>query len=117
MAKRKYGRIVIGSSIGVRFGGGFDSFAYSLSKHAAEFIPSEARTWASDGVLTNVIRIGVTDTPANSAFPGRDLEERVSRIPAGRAANVDEISDFLFWYGSSVNTFVTGQVIAISGGE
>lgn len=117
MSTRGYGRIVIGSSIGVRFGGGIDSFAYALSKHASEFIPREAQLWAKNDVLTNVVRIGVTNTPAHSAFPGRNLEERVRQIPAGRSASVDEIADFLFWYGSASNTFVTGQVVAISGGE
>ena len=34
MKSRKYGRIVNGSSIGVKFGGGENNFPYSLSKHA-----------------------------------------------------------------------------------
>jgi 3-oxoacyl-[acyl-carrier protein] reductase len=117
MASRGWGRIVIGSSIGVRFGGGEDSFAYALSRHSAEFLPRATRKWAADNVLTNVIRIGVTDTDAHSAFPGRRIEERVALIPARRAAHADEIADYLFWHGSEQNTFVTGQVLAISGGE
>ena len=117
MKELGYGRIVTGSSIGVRFGGGTDSFAYALSRHTAEFIPQEARMWARHGVLTNVIRIGVTDTAAHSAFPGRDLAQRVGLIPAGRAATVDEVADYLHWHGSEANTFVTGQLLAISGGE
>ena len=43
MAKRGWGRIIHGSSIGVKFGGGRDTFAYSLSKHAQEFIPRICR--------------------------------------------------------------------------
>jgi 3-oxoacyl-[acyl-carrier protein] reductase len=117
MAERGWGRIVIGSSIGVTFGGGVDSFAYALANHACEFIPRLARDWAANNVLTNVVRIGVTDTKMHSAFSGRNLQERESLIPIGRAADVCEIVDYLFWLGSGQNTYITGQVTAISGGE
>jgi 3-oxoacyl-[acyl-carrier protein] reductase len=117
MAKRGWGRIVIGSSIGVRFGGGVDSFAYALANHACEFIPRLARDWAASNVLTNVVRIGVTDTKGHSAFSNRNLAERELLIPIKRAADRREIADYLFWLGSEQNTYVTGQVTAISGGE
>ena len=39
MYKRKEGRIVNLSSIGVKFGGGESTFCYSLSKHGLEFFP------------------------------------------------------------------------------
>jgi 3-oxoacyl-[acyl-carrier protein] reductase len=117
MAKRGWGRIVIGSSIGVKFGGGVDSFAYALANHSCEFIPRLARDWAASNVLTNVVRIGVTDTKMHSAFLGRSLPARESLIPINRSAAVSEIVDYLFWLGSEQNTYVTGQVNAISGGE
>jgi len=117
MAKRGWGRIVIGSSIGVKFGGGVDSFAYALANHACEFIPRLARDWAASNVLTNVVRIGVTDTKGHSTFSNRNLAERELLIPIQRAADRREIADYLFWLGSEQNTYVTGQVTAISGGE
>ena len=40
MERNKFGRIVNTSSIGVKFGGGNATFAYSLSKYLNEFIPS-----------------------------------------------------------------------------
>lgn len=117
MSERGWGRIVIGSSIGVAFGGGIDSFAYALANHTSEFLPRAAREWSATGVLTNVVRIGVTDTALHSAFPGRDINARAALIPMRRPATVDEVADFVFWHGSEANTFVTGQVTAISGGE
>ena len=36
MSKNKYGRIINTSSIGVKFGGGTNTFAYSISKHLNE---------------------------------------------------------------------------------
>jgi 3-oxoacyl-[acyl-carrier protein] reductase len=117
MATRGWGRIVIGSSIGVKFGGGTDSFAYALANHTSEFIPRLAREWAARNVLTNVVRIGVTETSLHDAFPGRDLGARALRIPMQRMASTDEVADHLFWLGSDQNTYITGQVTAISGGE
>ena len=117
MASRGIGRIVVGSSIGVKFGGGADSFNYALANHASEFIPRSARDWAASGVLTNIVRIGVTGTKAHDAFPERDLAKRTALVPMKRAASTTEIAEYLFWFGSDANTYVTGQVTAISGGE
>ena len=39
MIKQKFGRIVNTSSVGIKFGGGKKTFAYSLSKYLNEFIP------------------------------------------------------------------------------
>ena len=41
MCKKKWGRIVHISSIGVKFGGGENNYYYSLSKHCLEFFPSK----------------------------------------------------------------------------
>lgn len=117
MVEKGWGRFVIGSSIGVKFNGGTDSFAYALANHTSEFIPREVRDWSADGVLTNVIRVGLTETAAHSRFPDRDLNNRTSKVPMKRMATPREIADFIFWHGSDLNSFVTGQTIAISGGE
>lgn len=117
MAERGWGRIVHASSIGVKFGGGQNSFAYSLSKHALEFIPSICRTWAEHGVLTNVVRVGVTDTRIHANIENKNLGKRAALIPMKRMATADEMAETLFWLGSEQNGYITGQVIAASGGE
>ena len=110
------GRIVIGSSIGVQYGGAPANFLYSWSLHAREFIPAEALDAAKNNVLINVIRIGVTDTPQLRRRK-KDLGERIKLIPAGRMAHPEEIANVITWLGSEANSFVTGQVIAAAGGE
>ena len=117
MANRNWGRIVHASSIGVKFGGGRNSFAYSLSKHALEFIPSACRKWTKHNVLGNVVRIGVTDTSNHMDVLGKDIKEREQLIPIGRAATCEEMAKNLYWLGSEENTYITGQVISVSGGE
>lgn len=117
MIKRGWGRVVQTSSIGVKYGGGMRNFPYALSKHAEEFIPAECRKWAQHNVLVNVVRIGVTDTRIHKVEPDKSLEDRSRLIPMKRPAAPLEICEFLFWLGSEENSFVTGEVIAASGGE
>ena len=80
MAKRQRGRIVNVGSIGTKFGGGADSFCYSLSKHALEFMPSAVKRWAKDNVLVNTLRVGVTRTRFHDT--NKDMAKRVELIPA-----------------------------------
>ena len=62
MISQKWGRILNCSSIGIKFGGGKNSFNYSLSKHCLEFIANSYKFWAENNVFINNLRIGVTDT-------------------------------------------------------
>ena len=43
--------------------------------------------------------------------------QRIKRIPIGRMAETQEIADFIFYLSSEKNTFITGEIISISGGE
>jgi len=117
MALRGWGRIVIGSSIGVKFGGGDNTFCYSLTKYASELIPKAAIRWSESGVLTNVVRIGVTNTETLRAIGQESVLARAALVPMRRMAEPDEISRLLVWLISEENTFTTGQVISVSGGE
>ena len=109
--------MVIGSSIGVKFGGGDDSYCYSLSKIAGELIPKVAKNWSAFDVLVNVARIGVTDTEALRAIGDSGVMARSKLIPMKRLAQPEEMASTIYWFASEQNTYVTGQVIPISGGE
>jgi len=112
MAEKGFGRIVHGSSIGVKFGGGEQSFAYSLSKHALKSFPKNAKN-----VFVNVARIGATDTRIHRKIEKKDMAARTNMIPAGRLATPQEIANALFWLGSENNHFTSGETISIAGGE
>jgi 3-oxoacyl-[acyl-carrier protein] reductase len=117
MAQRKWGRIVHLSSIGVKFGGGSESFPYSLSKHALEFLPADHRIWASSNILLNVLRVGVTDTRIHLRNPSKSMAKRIELIPKKRMAETSEIAKAAWFFGSEENSYITGQVVSISGGE
>jgi len=116
MLSKKWGRIVNCSSIGVKFGGGFNTYNYSLSKHSLEFIPSVYKQWAKKNVLINNLRIGVTNTKLHKKLK-RNINKRVKLIPIGRMATPIEISDLIIDLATEKNSFMTGQTVNISGGE
>jgi 3-oxoacyl-[acyl-carrier protein] reductase len=117
MIKNKWGRILNCSSIGIKFGGGENTFAYSFSKYAIEFIPSIYKRLAKDGVFINNLRIGVTNTKIHRKDKSKNMKKRISLIPIKRMATPIEIAKYIYQLSSSENTFVTGETFTVAGGE
>ena len=116
MAKRKWGRITLTSSIGRVFGGSKSSFPYSFGKAAGEFIPAELKDLGAHNVLTNVVRIGATNTKRFRSL-GKDIDKRANLVPLKRLATASEVAEYLYWISSPANSYVHNQIVAISGGE
>lgn len=116
MGKKKYGRIINTSSVGVKFGGGTNTFSYSISKHLNEFIPSEIRQLSSKNILYNTLRIGVTDTKFHNKIKSKSLKDRIKLIPLRKMATTKDIVDYIFYLIFN-NNFITNEVINITGGE
>lgn len=117
MISNKFGRILNISSVGIKYGGGSQSFGYSLSKHAVEFMPGEFKKWAKDNVFINTLRVGVTNTKFHKLDPNKNIRKRIELIPVNRMAEPDEIAKMIWNLASTENTYITGQTITISGGE
>ena len=104
------------SSIGRVFGGSKSSFPYSFGKASGEFIPVELKELGACNVLTNIVRIGATDTKRFRTL-GKDVAERADLVPLKRLARAEEIARYLFWISSPDNGFIHNQILAVSGGE
>ena len=119
MLSQKWGRILNCSSIGVKFGGGINSYNYSLSKHCLEFIPSNYKNWAKRNVFINNLRIGVTNTKIHKKMKRKKLmmKKRLKLIPANRMAEPKEISAYIASLVTESNSYMTGQTLTVSGGE
>ena len=117
MIKQNWGRILNCGSIGVKYGGGENSFCYSFSKHALEFIPSIYKDLSKKNILINNLRIGVTNTKIHKKIKGKNLKKRTKLIPIGRMAKVTEIIDYIYFLSSQKNTYITGETLSIAGGE
>jgi NAD(P)-dependent dehydrogenase (short-subunit alcohol dehydrogenase family) len=117
MIKKKWGRITNISSIGVKFGGGQNSYEYSLSKHFNEFIPSNLRKIAKYNVFYNVIRIGLTNTKIHKNIVNKNLHKRIALIPIKKMAEPIDIANYIYYISSIKNKFITNEVLNIVGGE
>ena len=118
MLTKKWGRILNCSSIGIKFGGGINSFNYSLSKHCLEFIPNSHKGWAKQNVFINNLRIGVTHTKIHKRMNKKHkLKERLKHIPAKRMAQPKEIASYIINLVTENNSYMTGQTLTVSGGE
>jgi NAD(P)-dependent dehydrogenase (short-subunit alcohol dehydrogenase family) len=119
MLSQKWGRILNCSSIGVKFGGGTNSYNYSLSKHCLEFIPHSYKSWAKKNVFINNLRIGVTNTKIHKKMK-RNLgimKARIKLIPMNRMARPSEISAYITHLTTDKNSYMTGQTLTVAGGE
>ena len=119
MLKKKWGRILNCSSIGVKFGGGKNSFNYSFSKHCLEFIPSSYKIWAKKNVFINNLRIGVTNTKLHKKMKRKNssIKSRLKLIPINRMAEPKEISNYIMNLTTDSNSYMTGQTLTVAGGE
>lgn len=116
MIKKKFGRIVNTSSVGIKFGGGKKTFAYSISKYLNEFMPSDIRELSSKNIFYNTLRIGVTKTKIHKKIKNKSLKNRVKLIPANKLASVDDVSNYIIYLIRN-NNFITNEIVSITGGE
>ena len=117
MVKKKWGRIVNSSSIGVKFGGGDKTFGYSIAKHLNEFIPKEIRKLASKNIFYNIIKIGLTNTKIHKRILSKNLKKRISLVPVKKMAGPEDVAKYIYYISSKQNKFITGEIIGVTGGE
>jgi len=117
MRPRKFGRIVLFSSMIARTGA-INGAHYASSKGGvlglARAVALEA---VADNVRVNTISPGITDTSQPSAFlSDADLAARKTRIPLGRVGVVEDMVDACMFLLSDQSSFFIGQDLRVNGG-
>ena len=122
MSERKSGRIVNVASDAAR-GGSSGEAVYSACKGGLVALSKTlAREHARQGITVNVVCPGPTDTALLAGVvegardPAKLLEAFKSAIPLGRLGQPDDVAGALVFFGSDDASFITGQVISVSGG-
>jgi NAD(P)-dependent dehydrogenase (short-subunit alcohol dehydrogenase family) len=128
MTERGYGRIVAVASVAGLKGYPYVS-AYCAAKHAVVgLVRALAAETATKGITVNAVCPGYTDTDlvAQSvdqivAKTGRTREQALGELvkhnPQGRLIQPSEVAETVLWLCGDGARSVTGQAIAIAGGE
>ena len=80
------------------------------------FTKSLAREMARYHINVNCVCPGPTDTPLFATLPEKVQAGLIRAIPFRRLATPDEVADAVLFFASDRSTFVTGQVLSVSGG-
>ena len=112
------GRIINISSIGVKYGGSEKTLHYNAAKASLEAVTRGlAKLGAEYNVLVNAVRPGVVDTAVYQFVSREDFQRRVDLVPLKRSGKPEEIAAMVRFLASDAGSYITGQIIAVSGGD
>lgn len=116
MMKQRSGRVINLSSVaGVH--GNPGQFNYSASKAAIiGMTKSAAKELGSRGINVNAVAPGFIRTPMTDALTDAQKEAILGAIAMKRYGEVEEIAGVISFLAGKDSSYVTGQVIEISGG-
>jgi NAD(P)-dependent dehydrogenase (short-subunit alcohol dehydrogenase family) len=119
MLAQKHGSIInISSTFGSR--GGAGASLYAASKHAVEGLTkSAALEAAAAGVRVNAVAPGPIETEMLNRFTGNEKNKAalIAGVPLKRGGKPEEIAAAILFLASDKASFITGQILAVSGGK
>ena len=74
------------------------------------------RELAKYGVTCNALCPGFIDTDMTRGVPENVWDAMISKIPAGRAGQPEDVGNLIAFLASDEAAYINGQIIEISGG-
>jgi 3-oxoacyl-[acyl-carrier protein] reductase len=118
MVSRRYGRIVLTSSITGPVTGQPGFAHYGASKAAMlGFMRSAALELATSGVTVNAVLPGNVRTPGFADTSREHQRQMLSSIPMGRYAEPEDVGWAVRFLASPEAGYITGQTLIVDGGQ
>jgi NAD(P)-dependent dehydrogenase (short-subunit alcohol dehydrogenase family) len=112
------GRVINTISDSARTGERFMSVYAAAKAGLIGLTKSLAKEVGKDGVTVNGVSPGTTSTPGGSAFiEAAGGPEKLARAyPMGRIGEPQDIANAVLFFASPLSSWITGQVLSVSGG-
>ncbi len=115
------GRVVLTGTESALHGGSAQSFPYAVAKRGTEcLVQGLAREGAPHGVLVNGVRLGFVASGFHERWAGRNaahMTARAEMVPLKRGGHPDEAAALIIYLLSGWASFITGQMIPLTGGD
>ena len=116
MMKARTGRIIsISSVVGVTGNPGQTNYAASKAGMIG-YSKSLAQEVASRGITVNVVAPGFIATPMTDVLDDAQKENLLTRVPANRLGNPEEIAATVAFLASDEAAYITGATMHVNGG-
>lgn len=116
MIRLRRGRVILISSVSGLYGAP-GQINYSASKAGLVGLArSLTRELGSRGITANVVAPGFITTDMTAELPEATQKDYLSRVPAGRFGDADEVANVVRWVASPEAAYISGAVIPVDGG-
>ena len=116
MMKQRFGRIVnISSVVGVSGNPGQANYVASKAGIIG-LTKSVARELATRNITVNAVAPGYIETEMTRDLPEKAKSAMIDQIPMARAGSPDDVASVVSFLASEHASYITGQVIHVSGG-
>ncbi len=115
------GRVLLTGTESAIHGGSAASFPYAIAKRGTEcMVQGLAREGAPDGILVNGLRLGYIKSGFHQRWHARtdeEMQQRAELVPLKRGGDVAEAAALMIYLMSDWASFITGQMIPLTGGD
>ena len=116
MLQQQSGCIINVSSMWGQVGASCEA-AYSATKGAILALTKAlAQELGPSNIRVNCIAPGVIDTDMNAMHSADTMQELANQTPLGRVGAAAEVADSILYLCSDKSSFITGQVLGVTGG-